>query len=70
MLSVDQVQKIEIAAIKGKAVASLLGLSSSLEECTAEDVSLSVYALECYFVRILHTLEARVTDPKGRSLTT
>lgn len=57
MLTVDQVQKIEMEAIKGKAVASLLGLSSSLEECTAEDVSLSVYALECYFVRILHTLE-------------
>jgi len=57
MLTVDQVQKIEMAAIKGKAVASLLGLSSSLEECTAEDVSLSVYALECYFVRILNTLE-------------
>ncbi len=58
MLTVDQVQKIEMAAIKGKAVASLLVLSSSLEECTAEDVSLSVYALECYFVRILHTLVA------------
>ena len=70
MLSVDQVQKIEMTATKGKAVASLLGLSSSLEECTAEDVSLSVYALECYFLEILHTLEAGVTDPKGRSLTT
>lgn len=70
MLSVDQVREIKMAAIKGRAVASLLGLSSSLEECTAEDVGLSVYALECYFVRILHALEAGVTDPKGRSLTT
>ena len=70
MLTVDQVREIEMSAIKGRAVASLLGLSSSLDECTAEDVSLSVYALECYFVRILNTLEAGVTDPKGRSLTT
>ena len=65
MLSVDQVQKIEMTATKGKAVASLLGLSSSLEECTAEDVGLSVYALECYFVRILHTLEGENTTVEG-----
>lgn len=65
MLNVDQVREIEMAAIKGKAVASLLGLSSSLEECTAEDVSLSVYALECYFVRILHTLEGENTTMDG-----
>ena len=61
MLTVDQVREIEMAAIKGRAVASLLGLTSSLDECTAEDVSLSVYALECYFVRILHTLEGENT---------
>ena len=61
MLTVDQVREIEMVAIKGKAVASLLGLSSCLEECTSEDVSLSVYALECYFVRILHTLEGENT---------
>ena len=65
MLSVDQVREIEMAAIKGKAVASLLGLSSSLDECTAEDVSLSVYALECYFVRILNTLEGENTTMDG-----
>ena len=65
-LTIQQIHDIELTAMKGKAVASLLGLSSSLDECTAEDVSLSVYALECYFVRILHTLEAVVTDPKGR----
>ena len=65
MLSVDQVREIEMAAIKGKAVASLLGLSSSLDECTAEDVSLSVYALECYFVRILHTLGGENTTVEG-----
>ena len=57
MLTADQVREIEMVAMKGRAVASLLGLSSSLEECTAEDVGLSVYALECYFVRILNTLE-------------
>ena len=62
MLSVAQVREIEMASIKGKTVASLLGLSSSLDECTAEDVSLSVYALECYFVRILHTLEGENTS--------
>jgi len=56
MLSVDQVQKIEMAAITGKAIASLLGLSSSLEECTAEDMGWSLYALECYFLEILNTL--------------
>ena len=65
MLSVDQVQKIEMVAIKGRAVASLLGLSSSLEECTTEDISLSVYALECYFVRILHTLGGENTTVEG-----
>ena len=39
MLTVDQVREIEMVAIKGKAVASLLGLSSCIEECTSEDVS-------------------------------
>ena len=65
MLTVAQVREIKMATIKGKAVASLLGLSSSLEECTAEDVGLSVYALECYFVRILHTLGGENTTVEG-----
>jgi hypothetical protein len=62
MLTVDQVREIEMVAMKGKAVASLLGLSSSLEECTTEDIGLSVYALECYFVEILNTLEGENTS--------
>ena len=65
MLSVDQVQKIEMAAIKGRAVASLLGLSSSLEECTAEDIGWSLYALECYFLEILNTLGGESTSLEG-----
>ena len=63
MLTNEQAGDIEMLAMRGKAIASLLGLTSSLEECTTEDIGLAVYALECYFSEILKTLELVHTGP-------
>ena len=65
MLSIEQVRDIEMTAMKGRAVASLLGQTSSLEECTTEETGLAVYALECYFSEILQSLEPVNTGPQS-----
>ncbi len=64
MLTIELAGDIETIAMRGNAIASLLGLTSSLEECTNEDIGLAVYALECYFSEILKTLESVETGPE------
>ena len=49
-------RNIEFTALKGKALASVLSISSSLNECTYEDIQLSLCALEDYFKDILVAL--------------
>ncbi len=65
MLTNEQAGEIEMIAMRGKAIASLLGLTNSLEECTNGDIGLAVYALECYFSEILKTLEPVDTGPQS-----
>ena len=65
MLTIEQAGEIEMIAMRGKAIANLLGLTSSLEECTTADIGLAVYALECYFSEILRTLEPVNTGPQS-----
>lgn len=57
MLTTEQAREIEFLAMRGKAVASLLGTVAGSEEATTEDISMSAYALECYFTDILKMLE-------------
>ena len=60
-LTTAQVHTIEITALKGKAIASLLGVSSGSEACTAEDIAMTAYSLESLFKEILEALE-QTTD--------
>jgi hypothetical protein len=57
-ITIAQRDTIEIIALKGKAVASLLGTACPLDECSTEDIQLALYALEQYFSEILSALEA------------
>ena len=59
-LTTSQSHTIEITALQGKAIASLLGVSSGAEDCSAEDVTHAAYALECLFQEILKALEDRL----------
>ena len=52
-LTTKQIHDIEFTAMKGKALASLLSLFCPLEECTPQDLQLSLCALEDYFRDIL-----------------
>ncbi len=67
MLTIDQAREIEFLAMRGQAVASLLGTVASSEEATPEDISMSAYALECYFADILKQLEPVETGPEDGS---
>lgn len=63
-MTISQRDTIEITALKGKAVASLLSTACPLEECSTEDIQLALYALEQYFSEILEALEATPTHPQ------
>lgn len=69
MLLIAQVRDIEFVAVEGRAAASLLGQSCSLEECSTEKTGLVVYALECYFSEILQSLGPVNTGPSPLILT-
>lgn len=62
MLKRDQAKEIQWLAMKGKAVASLMGTVAVSSECEPEDISMSAYALECYFADILKELERVEAD--------
>ena len=57
-LTTSQSHTIEITALQGKAIASLLSLSSGADDCSAEDITHAAYALECLFNDILAALES------------
>lgn len=57
MLTIEQTREIEMLAMRGRAVASLLGTAADCQDSTRDDISMSAYALECYFADILKTLE-------------
>ena len=56
-LSTDQSHAIEITALKGKAIASLLGVASGTGDINSEDLVLTAYAIEEHFRAILGALE-------------
>lgn len=51
------VDEIEMIAIKGAAIASLLGTGTALDEAEPRDVQAAFYALEGYFRDILEVLD-------------
>lgn len=57
MLTIKQTREIEMLAMRGRAVASLLGTAADCEDSTRDDISMSAYALECYFADILKQLD-------------
>ena len=57
MLTIEQAREIEMLAMRGRAVASLLGTAADCVDSTRDDISMSAYALECYFADILKMLE-------------
>ena len=57
MLTMNQIWDIEIIAMRGKAVASVLNTSNALVECPRGDIEMSLYALECYFNEVLKIIE-------------
>ena len=63
MLTIEQAREIEMLAMRGKAVASLLGTAADCVDSTRDDISMSAYALECYFADILKMLEPVQTAP-------
>ena len=66
MLTMNQIWDIEIIAMRGKAVASVLNTSNALVECPRGDIEMSLYALECYFnevLKIIETLNTTTTAP-------
>ncbi len=67
MLTIDQAREIEFFGMRERAVASLLGMVAGSEEATPEDISMSAYALECYFADILKQLERVETGPAATS---
>ena len=67
MLTIEQAREIEMLAMRGRAVASLLGTAADCVDSTRDDISMSAYALECYFADILKQLEAASTGPEANS---
>ena len=57
MLTMNQIWDIEMIAMRGKAMASVLNTSNALVECPRGDIELSLYALECYFTEVLKIIE-------------
>ncbi len=58
MLTMNEIWDIEMIALRGKAMASVLNTSNALVECPRGDIELSVYALECYFNEVLKIIES------------
>jgi O-succinylbenzoate synthase len=58
----QQRDTIEITAMKGKAIASLLGTTSPLDDASREDLQTAFYALQCFFEEIIEALEAEPTQ--------
>jgi len=70
MLTMHQIWDIEMIALRGKAVASVLNTSNALVECPRGDIELSVYALECYFnevLKIIETINTVATTPEAQA---
>jgi len=65
MLTMHQIWDIEMIAMRGKAMASVLNLSNALSECPRGDIELSLYALECYFTEVLKIIETLNTAPSS-----
>lgn len=69
MLTGNQLDDIEMLALRGQAVASVVGSSPNVEfeGSSPEKVNLCIYALECYFGEILEKLaqvRAELSKPK------
>ena len=54
----QQRDTIEAAAQKGKAIASLLGTTCTLDDASRDDLQTAFYTLECFFAEIISALEA------------
>ena len=64
-ISYQQRDTIEISALKGKAVAALLGTACPLDDASRDDLQTAFYALEEYFLEILEALEAKPVAQTG-----
>jgi hypothetical protein len=51
--------EIEIAALKGKAMAVLLGLACGTGDLSQDDIEMAAYAIEGQFLAILEALQGR-----------
>lgn len=53
---IDREIEIEMLALRGKAVAAMLGIVATTSDSSPEELSMGAYALECYFDEILAQL--------------
>jgi hypothetical protein len=63
MLLGEQVREIEMLAVRGLTVSSLLRLTCTLQECSTRDIESAACALESYFEEILRTLKCVNSNP-------